>query len=108
MLEGNVEVGQHKPFRHQFDDIVDMRVRIDIVEPHPDAERAELADEIDEFGPDRALVKEAFRIAQVKPIGAGVLGNDEQLPDPGGDELFGFAQHVAQRASRRDRRAISE
>ena len=41
MLERDVEIGQHLAVGHQRNDVVDMRVRIDILQPHPDAEFAE-------------------------------------------------------------------
>ena len=41
MLEGNVEIGQHLSLRHQRQDLIDMRVRIDVVQAHPGAEAAE-------------------------------------------------------------------
>ena len=49
MLERNVEIGQHLALGHQRNHVVDMRVGIDVVQPHPDAEFAERACEIDEF-----------------------------------------------------------
>ena len=41
MLEGNVEIGQDLSFRHQRQDLIDMRVGIDVMQPHPGAEAAE-------------------------------------------------------------------
>jgi hypothetical protein len=43
MLERNVEVAKHAPCRHEGDDSVYVRVRINIVQPHPHAELAERA-----------------------------------------------------------------
>ena len=48
VLEGDVEIGQHLALRHQRDDLVDMRVGIDVVQAHPGAELAELAREVEE------------------------------------------------------------
>ena len=48
VLERNVEVGQDRALGHQRDHLVDMRIGIDVVQPHPDAERAERLGEIDE------------------------------------------------------------
>ena len=64
------------------------------MQPHPGAEAAEFAREIDKFRPHLAVAKRAFRIAQVQSVSAGVLRNDEQFLDAGGDELFGLAEHV--------------
>ena len=38
VLERNVEIGQHFPFCHQRDDIVHVRIGIDIVQPHPNTQ----------------------------------------------------------------------
>ena len=41
VLERHVEVRQQLALGHQRDHVVDVRVRIDVVQPHPDAELAE-------------------------------------------------------------------
>ena len=41
VLEGDVEVGQDLALRHQRQHLVDVRVGIDVVQPHPGAERAQ-------------------------------------------------------------------
>ena len=41
VLEGDVEVGEDLALRHQRDDVVDMRIGIDVVQPHPGAELAQ-------------------------------------------------------------------
>ena len=41
MLERHVEIGQHLAFRHQRDQVVDVRIRIHVVQAHPRAELAE-------------------------------------------------------------------
>ena len=57
MLEGNVEIGQDLALGHQRNDLVDMRVGVDVVQPDPDAERAELAGEVDELRAHLAVLK---------------------------------------------------
>jgi hypothetical protein len=39
VLEGHVQVGQHAAGGHQRQHLVDVRVRVDVVQPHPGAER---------------------------------------------------------------------
>ncbi len=64
------------------------------MEPYPDAELAELAHEIDEFGAHRAIGEQAFGIGKIASIGAGVLGNDEDFLHARCDELFRLAQNL--------------
>ena len=46
VLERNVEVGQDAPSGHQLDDLVDVRIGIDIMQPDPHAELAERGGQI--------------------------------------------------------------
>ncbi len=55
VLERDVEIGQHLALGHQRDDLVDVRVGIDVVQPHPDAELAERA------RPDRETLRGTSR-----------------------------------------------
>ena len=71
-----------------------MRVGIDIVQAHPDAERAELASEIEKFGADLALLPAASGVFQIGPIGGGVLGNYKQFLDARRHQPLGFTQNV--------------
>ena len=98
MLEGNVEIRQNLAFGHQPDDLVDMRVGVDVLQPHPGAEFAELLGEIEEFGADLAVLPRAVGVFDIDAVGRGVLRNDEQFLNAGGDEFFRFAQHVVGRA----------
>ena len=52
MLKGDIEIGQNLALGHQADDFVDMRVGVDILQPHPGAEFAEFLGEVEEFGAD--------------------------------------------------------
>ena len=98
MLEGDVEVRRDQAFGHQRDHVVDVRVRIDIVHPRPDAEAAETLREVQEtrfvFG-----AAPGFRLVlDVQSVGGGILADDEEFLDARGDELFGFHQDVMDRA----------
>ena len=97
VLERHVDIGQHIAAVHQLDDLVDMRIGVDIVQAHPGAERAEFA----RRSRKRAATsrsRQGSRRIEVAAVGAGVLRNDDELLDAGLDQLFGFAQHVARRA----------
>ena len=61
VLERDVEIGQHLALGHQRDDVVDMRVGIDVMQPHPDAEFAQRACKIDELGAHLAVAPLGWR-----------------------------------------------
>ena len=99
VLERDVEIGEDLALRHQRDDLVDMRVGIDVVQADPGAELAERRGEVEEAGPHLALAPEARRVFEVDAVGAGVLRDDEELLDARLHEPLGLAQHVAGRAA---------
>ncbi len=74
-----------------------MRVGIDILQPHPCAEFAELVCQIKKLRADFAVLPRAPCIFQIDAIGRGVLRNDQQFLHAGADELLRLAQHVARR-----------
>ena len=92
MLERDVEIGEDQPLGHQRDDLVDVRIGIDIVKPHPGAELAELAGEVGHVRAHLAALPRPGGVAEVDAIGRGVLADDQQLLRPGGDQLLGLAQ----------------
>jgi hypothetical protein len=55
VLERNVEIGEDLALGHQRDDVVDMRVGVDVVHAHPYAELAEFARQVEEFRADVAV-----------------------------------------------------
>src|SRR5271165_2064203 len=95
VLEGHVDIGQHIAAVHQLHDLIDMRIGVDIVQPHPGAERAELAYKVEEARGDVAVAPPARGVLQIAAVGAGVLRNDKELLDARPDQLFRFAQHLA-------------
>ena len=98
MLEGDVEIRQHLALGHQPDDLIDMRVGVDILQPHPGAEFAEFFCEVKEFGANLAILPRAVGIFDIDAVGRGVLRDDEQFLDAGTDQPFRLAQHVIGRA----------
>ena len=83
--------------RHERDDLVHMRVGVDVMQPHPDAELAERARKVEEFSPHLAAFPIAGSVFQVDPIGRRVLRDDEEFLDAGGNQPFRLAQHVGGR-----------
>ena len=92
VLEGDVEIGEDQPLGHQRDDLVDVRIGIDVVEPHPGAELAELAGEIGHVRRDLAALPQPRLLADVDAVGRGVLADDQQLLRARRDQLLGLAQ----------------
>src|SRR5882757_5018212 len=69
VLKGNIEIGQHLALRHQADDFIDMRVGVDILQPHPGAELTEFLRQIKELRADLAILPRARGIFQIDPVG---------------------------------------
>ena len=74
-----------------------MRVGIDIVQPHPDAEFAERFRKVDRISRAAHGLSIARRIFDVNAIGRRVLRDHQQFLHAGVDQLFGFAQDVGRR-----------
>ena len=66
VLERDVEIGQDRALGHERDQVADMGVGIDVVEPHPGAERAEFAGEIGDVAADRAAVPVVLVVAAIE------------------------------------------
>jgi hypothetical protein len=95
VLERDVEVGEDLAFGHQRDRVGDMRVGVDVVQPHPDAHLAEFLAEIEKLRLDLAIPEQARLVFHVDAVGAGVLRDDQQFLHTGLGEFFGLAQHVS-------------
>ena len=68
MLERNVEIRQDTAISHQRDDIVDVRIWIDVVQPHPGVELRESVAKIPETcakGPSTPKRRTVFEIDAV-------------------------------------------
>ena len=100
VLEGYVEVGQYLALRHQRDHLVDVRVRVDVMQPHPDAERAERAHEIRELRVFRAACPESRAVSEIRAVGAGVLRDDQQFLDAGLHQALRLLHDLADRPAR--------
>ncbi len=62
VLERDVEIGQDQALRHQRDQVAHMRIGIDVVQPHPGPEAAQIARQIGDVG----AVPPVGRVLQVQ------------------------------------------
>src|ERR1019366_4132552 len=69
VLKGNIEIGQDLALDHEANDFIDMRVGVDILQPHPGAEFAELLCQIEKLRADLAVLPRARGIFQIDAIG---------------------------------------
>ena len=99
VLQRNIEIRQNFAFRHQRDYIINVRVRIDVVQAHPDTELRQLFAQANHAGFDRHAVVEAAAMFDINAVGGGVLRDHQQLFDPGIGQAFGFRQHFANRTA---------
>ncbi|MNM43111.1 hypothetical protein D3C81_539660 [compost metagenome] len=99
MLERDVQVRQDLAGGHQRDHVVDVRVRVHIVQAHPGAQAAQRFAQLEHAGLDRAAVPEVGLVLDVDAVGAGVLGNHQDLLDARLDQALGLAQHFTHRAA---------
>ena len=72
-----------------------MGIGIDVMQPDPGPQRAEVAGKIRDMG----AVPPLLGMAQVKAIGRGVLADHQQFAHAAGDQLLGLAHHRMGRAA---------
>ncbi len=99
MLERHVEVGQHIALGHQGNDLVHMRIGVDVMQPHPHVEFAQRARQLGHARLQRAPAPETGAVFDVDAVGRGVLRNHQQLLHPGLDQVLRLLQHLAHRAA---------
>ncbi len=101
VLQRHVQIRQHMAVVHQRDDFVDMRIRIDVVQPHPGTVLArQFAQRADQFGHprlQRTAVPEAGTVLDVDAVGTRVLRNDQQFLDAGLEQVLGLEHHLGDR-----------
>ncbi len=91
--------GRIFPGGHQRDQLVNVRVRVNVVQTHPDTEGAQGFAEFGHAGFHRRAIPEASAVFHVDAVGAGVLGNHQQLFDAGLDQALSLVEHVADRTA---------
>ena len=93
---GTSRYGRILPYSgHQRDDLVHVRIGIDIVQPHPYAETAERLREFDHARLERLASPEAGTVLHVHAVGAGILRDDEQLAHAALYQVFRLLHHLA-------------
>src|SRR4051795_8832136 len=92
MLEWKIEVGKYEPLGHQRDDVVDVRVGVDVVQAHPGSETPKLAREVGHVGADLSAFPWAGLMPDVDAVSRRVLADHQQLPGSGGNEFLRLAQ----------------
>ena len=106
VLERHVEIGHEAAVRgrrrHQWHDVVDVRVRVNIMEPRPRAvflrERRKLGRELERARFHRPTPPEAGAVAHVDAVGTRILRHHEQFAHAGTQQALRFGEHVAERA----------
>ncbi len=99
MLQRDVEVRQYLAIAHQRDDVIHVRVGIDVVQAHPHAELGQLLAQGHHAGLDRHAVVEAGAVLDVDAVGGGVLGDDQDLLHAGLFQALGLGQYLADGAA---------
>ena len=77
MLQRDIKVGQYQAICHQWNQFVDMRVGVDIVQTDPGTELAELTTKFSNAGFNRFPTPEIMSVFKINPVGGGVLGYDQ-------------------------------
>ena len=68
MLQRDVQVRQNFAFRHQWDHVVNVRVRVNVVQTRPDTEFGQLLAQADHAGFHRLAVVEAGAVLNVHAV----------------------------------------
>ncbi|MND87656.1 hypothetical protein D3C80_796630 [compost metagenome] len=95
MLQRYVQVGQYLAIAHQRDDVIHVRVGVDVVQAHPDVELGQLLAQGHHAGLDRHAVVETGAVLDVHAVGGGVLGDDQDLLHAGLFQALGLGQYLA-------------
>ena len=99
VLQRDVEVGEDLAVAHQGDDVIHVRVRVDVVQAHPHAELGQLLAQGHHAGLDRHAVVEAGAVLHVHAVGGGVLGDHQDLLHASLFQALGFGQYFADGAA---------
>src|SRR3546814_10221175 len=79
MLEWNVQIRCNQPFRHQGNDVIHMRIRIDIVQANPRAEASQFARKVGHMRTYLPPFPFARLMLDIDAIGRRVLADDQQF-----------------------------
>ena len=90
VLKRHVEVGKDLALGHELDHVVDRRIGIDVVQAHPGIKFAQFLAKLKKALLHGAPLDKARAVLEVKPVGAGVLADDEKLLDAAFGRGFGL------------------
>ena len=88
MLQRHVQIGQYLAFRHQWHRFIDMRIRVDIMQSHPDAQFAQCRRQTGQMSLERPAVPKIRAVTDIHSIGTGILRHDQQFLDPGPNQIL--------------------
>ena len=98
VLERDVQVRQHLALRHQRNHVIDVRVRVDVMQPRPRIQFGQAFAQRLHPGLVLAPAPAARGVLQVHAVGRGVLRDHQQFAHPALDQPLGLAQHLVHRA----------
>ncbi len=93
MLERDIEIGCELALRHQGYDLIDMGIRVDIMEPRPHAKLAQCLGKVSHVRADRTATPVARLVADIDAVSRGVLADDQQFFRTRLYQLLRLAQH---------------
>ena len=99
VLEGDIQVRQQFSLGHEWNDLVDMRVGVNIVQPDPHAEFSQPFGQAFEITGHQPVAPEITAVLQIHAICGGILRYHQQFPDAGRNQLFSLAQNFARMAA---------
>ena len=97
MLQRHVEIGQQGTIGHQREQLVDVRIGIDVVQPHPLEQLPQALAQRDQIGWQRLPAPLVAAVAEVHAIGGRVLGDDQEFLHAGFRQRLRLTQHLTHR-----------
>ena len=98
VLERHVQVRQHAASGHDGQQLIHMRVGVDVMQPHPGAvgggQLGQLRTQLGHAGLDRSTVKKAGAVLHIHAVSAGVLADHQQLFDTVLKQCPRLGQHI--------------
>ena len=91
MLERHIEIGQQLAFGHQWNDLINMRIRVNVMQACPHAEFTESFAQRSHPRLVVAITPTPRRVFQVNAIGTGVLRDHQQFLDAAFDQSLGLS-----------------
>ena len=96
MLQRHIEIRQDMAIIHEWDNVIDMRIRVNIMQTNPGiiafSQLTQGFDQLRHMRLEWFAIPKAGTELDVDAIGTGILRNDEQFLDPGFEQIFRF-QH---------------